>query len=90
MSVLTKNEEYEYKELRSKVYNPIEKRHFHQLSQNTMVTRRNVTAGEELFGNYLVYTKYYDEVEWRELVKDLEQQCNGGTGLVVNIEHTSS
>ena len=67
-------------------FNPIKRRHSHQISQNVVIALRDIDAGEELLGNYITYSKTYDEDGWKEMVQDLIRQCSGGEGLVTSIE----
>mmetsp|Transcript_17156 Transcript_17156/g.38634 ORF Transcript_17156/g.38634 Transcript_17156/m.38634 type:complete len:540 (-) Transcript_17156:1127-2746(-) len=68
----------------SKPYSPVFFRHTPLRTGGLVYALRNIEAGEELFSNYLLYSK--TEEYWLDWISELVAQCSGGVGLVVEVD----
>lgn len=67
---------------RSDVYNPRWERGYHSVDCAGLVAIRDISAGDEILDNYLIFGGGYDQQDFDENLSDLKSMCRGEGGLV--------
>jgi len=52
-------------------YDPFSERHFPQRGPNALRALRDIAAGEELLGNYLIFAG----IDWKRNIRELKAMC---------------
>ena len=68
------------------MYNPYNERRYFSLDHNGMKALRDISAGEEMLDNYLIFGGGHDQEDFDDNLDELQRMCSGGNGIVSDYE----
>ena len=70
-------------------FNPYSERRYFSLDHNSMRAVRDISAGEEILDNYLIFGGGQDQEDFDDNLRELQQMCSGGNGIVSDYEEST-